>query len=78
MNFISDLKSKNVIRLWKQYLTGGGETIEMVFVYAKGYKIHESIKMDLVSQIHTLLRQGCSKLLFNFFLAPSCINREFQ
>ncbi|CAG7894311.1 unnamed protein product, partial [Brassica rapa] len=74
MNFISDLKPKKslwkikvkVIRLWKQYSAAGGETIEM------GDKIHISIKNELVSQFQHLFTQRCSKLMFNFFLTPSC------
>ncbi|CAN7042689.1 unnamed protein product [Brassica rapa subsp. trilocularis] len=76
MNFISDLKPKKclwkikvkVIRLWKQYSAAGGETIEMVF----GDKIHISIKNELVSQFQHFFTQGCSKLMFNFSLTPSC------
>ncbi|CAN7042683.1 unnamed protein product [Brassica rapa subsp. trilocularis] len=44
----------------------------MVFVDEKGDKIHISIKNELVSQFQHFFTQGCSKLMFNFSLTPSC------
>ncbi|CAG7909525.1 unnamed protein product [Brassica rapa] len=80
MNFIYDLKPKKsmwkirvkVIRLWKHYSAAAGETMEMVLVDAKGDKIHASIKKELVCQFDPFFSQGCSKLIFNFSLTPSC------
>ncbi|CAN7022235.1 unnamed protein product, partial [Brassica rapa subsp. trilocularis] len=40
--------------------------------FSKGEKIYASIKNDLISEFDTLLRQGTSMLMFNFYLTPSC------
>ncbi|KAH0905974.1 hypothetical protein HID58_037801, partial [Brassica napus] len=61
-----------VIRLWKHYSAAAGETMEMVLVDAKGDKIRASIKKELVCQFDPFFSQGCSKLIFNFSLTPSC------
>ncbi|XP_048609005.1 uncharacterized protein LOC125584500 [Brassica napus] len=55
-----------VIRLWKQYSAGGGETIEM------SGKIHASVKKELVAQFDHFLRQGYPLMLINFSVTHSC------
>ncbi|XP_056860058.1 uncharacterized protein LOC130508520 [Raphanus sativus] len=74
MNLISDLKpfksmwkvKVKIIRLWNQYSAAGGETIEMVFVDARGDKIHGTVKKEEVGQFRDLLKQGQTKVLINF------------
>ncbi|KAG2316467.1 hypothetical protein Bca52824_019589 [Brassica carinata] len=78
MNNVSDLKPfksmwkvrVKIIRLWKQYSTASGETIEMVFVDFRGDKIHGTVKKDEVGQFVHVLQQGQTKVLFllKFFL----------
>ncbi|XP_056860042.1 uncharacterized protein LOC108821854 [Raphanus sativus] len=74
MNLISDLKpfksmwkvKVKIIRLWNQYSAAGGETIEIVFVDARGDKIHGTVKKEEVGQFRDLLKQGQTKVLINF------------
>ncbi|CAG7894571.1 unnamed protein product, partial [Brassica rapa] len=61
-----------VIRLWKQYSTAEGETIEMVLCDLKGGKIHALVKKELVAQFDPFLRQGYSLMLRNFVVTHSC------
>ncbi|KAF8046027.1 hypothetical protein N665_4110s0001 [Sinapis alba] len=61
-----------VIRLWKQYSTAGGETIEMVLCDLKGGKIQASVKKELVAQYEPFLRQDYSLMLINFAVTHSC------
>ncbi|KAG2313308.1 hypothetical protein Bca52824_024865 [Brassica carinata] len=73
MNNVSDLKPfksmwkvrVKIIRLWKQYSTASGETIEMVFVDSRGDKIHGTVKKDEVGQFVHVLQQGQTKVLIN-------------
>ncbi|KAL0899719.1 hypothetical protein Bca101_083680 [Brassica carinata] len=78
MNNVSDLKPfksmwkvrVKIIRLWKQYSTASGETIEMVFVDSRGDKIHGTVKKDEFGQFVHVLQQGQTKVLFllKFFI----------
>ncbi|XP_056854016.1 replication protein A 70 kDa DNA-binding subunit C-like [Raphanus sativus] len=76
---VSDLKpfktmwkiKVKIIRLWKQYSTTGGLTIEMVVVDSNGVKIHASVKKDLVNRFDPVLSQGDSKILINFSVGHS-------
>ncbi|KAF3540629.1 hypothetical protein F2Q69_00020765 [Brassica cretica] len=61
-----------ILRLWKQYSTAGGLTIEIVLIDSNGVKIKVSVKKDLVNQFDAFLSQGSSKILINFSLNPSC------
>ncbi|CAF1709616.1 unnamed protein product [Brassica napus] len=61
-----------IIRLWKQYSTAGGLTIEMVVVNCNGVKIHASVKKDLVNQFDPQLSEGSSKIFINFSVGQSC------
>ncbi|KAG2298588.1 hypothetical protein Bca52824_035060 [Brassica carinata] len=54
-----------IIRLWKQYSTASGETIEMVFVDSRDDKIHGTVKKDEVGQFVHVLQQGQTKVLIN-------------
>ncbi|CAF2099592.1 BnaA05g19850D [Brassica napus] len=79
MNFVSELKPfKNmwkiqvkIIRLWKQYSAAGGETIEMVFVDARGDKIAGTVKRELVGQFNRVLQEGDTKVIINFTVTNS-------
>ncbi|XP_013617746.1 PREDICTED: replication factor A protein 1-like [Brassica oleracea var. oleracea] len=79
MNFVSELKPfKNmwkiqvkIIRLWKQYSAAGGETIEMVFVDARGDKIAGTVKRELVGQFNRVLQEGDTKVIINFSVTNS-------
>ncbi|KAG2305913.1 hypothetical protein Bca4012_085476 [Brassica carinata] len=72
MKHVSDLKPfksmwkvrVKIIRLWKQYSTASGETIEMVFLDSRGDKIHGTVKKDEVGQFVHVLQQGQTKVLF--------------
>ncbi|KAF8113551.1 hypothetical protein N665_0048s0012 [Sinapis alba] len=55
-----------IICLWKQYSAAGGESIETVFVDARGDKIHGTVKKDEVGQFGSVLTQGQTKVLINF------------
>uniref|UniRef100_A0A0D3CM08 DUF223 domain-containing protein n=1 Tax=Brassica oleracea var. oleracea TaxID=109376 RepID=A0A0D3CM08_BRAOL len=79
MNTISELKpfksmwkvQVKIIRLWKQYSAAGGETIEMVFVDARGDKIAGTVKKELVGKFDRVLQEGETKVLINFTVTHS-------
>ncbi|KAF8048406.1 hypothetical protein N665_2526s0002 [Sinapis alba] len=60
-----------IIRLWRQYSAGSGESIEMVFVDARRDKIHGAVKEDEVRQFSNVLIQGQTKVLINFTVTHS-------
>ncbi|KAL0718532.1 hypothetical protein Bca4012_067854 [Brassica carinata] len=66
MNNVSDLKPfksmwkvrVKIIRLWKQYSTASGETIEMVFVDSRGSKIEATLYEELEALNHITMNEG--------------------
>ncbi|KAL0876952.1 hypothetical protein Bca101_026657 [Brassica carinata] len=53
------------IQLWEQYSAGSGETTEIIFVDARGNKIHGTMKKDEVGQSVHVLQQR--QTIFGFY-----------